>query len=517
MRYFHCLTIALLVAATLSAPANAASIINGEYTSFPPGPEDDYKVTCSVDNRYERLTDYANGYSLLVPQGLTVDASLSPVVTVLTNDNLRIEIYYDNFAGTQATTDDYISFSNKFINNTQEHKLLQEENYRQNGFSIHLLNWTRRKLSHVPNDKNYYSSIELVKSQNEVYTIFIKSTQPIDNAQEIAASFTLTEKRGKSRFAIPISQGHTPLNDETRGFYDKYFSANSPLRWGIFEPAAPQEFEKLDTLEKQLNYTFPVLVRYQSFDENLPIIALRSAYEHGRTVELTLQTGYNFVDNSSVIYDILAGKYDDYFTLYAQQLKAFGHPVLFRLNNEMNGDWCWYSSAYYSKDAELYTASWRYIRHIFDENGVDNVLWVWNPHDLSFPDFKWNHYLRYYPGDEYVDIIGLTGYNTGNYFAGEKWREFSEIYPSIYAEYDQHFAKPFMITEFGSNSAGGNKAAWMGKMFDQMGRFTKIKIAVWWNGIDWDTSGKPGRIYLLDETEETTAAFREGLQKFSRQ
>lgn len=172
---------------------------------------------------------------------------------------------------------------------------------------------------------------------------------------------------------------------------------------------------------------------------------------------------------------------------------------------------------YYSKDAELYTASWRYIRHIFDENGVDNVLWVWNPHDLSFPDFKWNHYLRYYPGDEYVDIIGLTGYNTGNYFAGEKWREFSEIYPSIYAEYDQHFAKPFMITEFGSNSVGGNKAAWMGKMFDQMGRFTKIKIAVWWNGIDWDTSGKPGRIYLLDETEETTAAFREGLQKFSRQ
>lgn len=516
MRYFLHLVTALLLATLAAAPSGAASIINGEYAGFAPGPEDDVKVTCLVDNRYERLTDYANGYSLLVPQGLTVDASMSPVVTSLANDTLRVEIYYDNFTGTPATSQDYMMYSNKFITNTRDHTLAAEDNYQENGFTVHLLEWTRRKLVHVPNDKNYYASIELAKNQNEVYTVIIKSTQPIDNAREIAASFTLTERRGQPRFALPARQAHTPFNAETKAFYDKFFGINSPLRWGIFEPAAPQTFEKLDILENQLNYTFPILVRYQSFDENLPILALNSAYEHGRTVELTLQTSRYFTDNSGIMYEILEGKYDEYFQLYAEQLKAFGHPVLFRLNNEMNGDWCWYSAHYYSKDAELYKAMWRHIRTIFDNNNVDNVIWVWNPHDLSFPNFKWNHYLMYYPGDEYVDVIGLTGYNTGTYFAGEKWREFASIYPQIYAEYNQHFAKPFMITEFGSNSVGGDKAAWLNRMFAQIGQFPKIKAAIWWNGIDYDPQGRPGRVYLLDETEETTAAFRQGLAPFSR-
>ena len=513
---FHLIT-TLFLAAFLTIPVNAASIINGEYTSFASGPADDVKVTCYVDDDYERLTDYANGYSLLIPHGLTVDASLSPVVTTLTSDTLRMEIFYDNFSGTAASTDDYMVYSNKFINNTRDHTLLSDETYQQDDFTIHLLSWTRRKLVHVPNDKNYYASIEIAKNSNEVYTVVIKSTQPIENAEEIAASFTLTERQGTPRFNRPISQGHTAFNAETRAFYDKFFSVTSPLRWGIFEPGAPQTFEKLDIMEQQLSYTFPVLLRYQSFDEKLPVLALNAAYARGRTVELTLQTTYNFTDNSGAIYDILSGKYDDYFTIYAEQVKAFGHPILFRLDNEMNGDWCWYSAHHYSKDAELYKAMWRYIRNVFDNHGVDNVIWVWNPHDLSFPNFKWNHYLMYYPGDEYVDVVGLTGYNTGTYFAGEKWREFDTIYPQVYRDYDQHFAKPFMITEFGSNSVGGNKVAWMNRMFDQIGQFNKIKIAIWWNGIDYDTKGQPGRIYLLDETEETTAAFRQGLTKFSRQ
>ncbi len=515
MRNYYGLLIGVILAVLLSAPVAAATVINGELSNLTPNAGDDVKVVTYVDNQHERLTDYSNGYSLLVPAGLTLDASLSPIVTVLTNDTLQIEIFYDNFAGTQATANDYMRYSNKFVKTNRDHSMLLDETYWQNEFTIHILNWKRPRLQRVANDKNYYSSIEIAKSQEEVFTILIKSSQPILNGKEIAGNFSLLQRQGLARFNRAATPDHTPRNPETQAFYDKFFGVASPLRWGIFEPSAPQDFEKLTVLETQLNYTFPILVRYQSFDENLPILALESAYERGRAVELTLQTGLYFTDNSSIIYHILDGKYDDYFTQYAKQLKNFGHPVLFRLNNEMNGDWCWYSAAYYSKDTDLYKAVWRHIRTIFDDNGVDNVIWVWNPHDLSFPNFKWNHYLRYYPGDEYVDVIGLTGYNTGTYFIGEKWREFADIYPNTYAEYDLHFAKPFMITEFGSNSVGGNKPAWLVRMFEQISQFNKIKIAIWWNGIDYDAAGKPGRIYILDETDETTGAFRQGLTKFS--
>ena len=35
-------------------------------------------------------------------------------------------------------------------------------------------------------------------------------------------------------------------------------------------------------------------------------------------------------------------------------------------------------------------------------------------------------FMDYYPGDEYVDIYGITGYNTGTYYEGESWRSFDE-------------------------------------------------------------------------------------------
>ncbi|HML89064.1 MAG TPA: glycosyl hydrolase [Methylomusa anaerophila] len=502
----------------ISAASGAIFILNGEITAEPvAGPEDDLKKIEPAPAGFSRFTDYANGYSIYVPGDSYTDVSLSPVVNVFISSTSRMEIYYDNFYGTQADAYQYMEYGNRFARNTRDHTVLSDQMLNINGFDVHLLKWDRRKLAKIADDKNHYASIEMAKNGNEVYTILIKSSQPIANELNIARSFTLIERRGTPKFSKHFAHSTTLLNDETRKLYDEYFGMDSPLRWGIFEVSAPQTFETLDPLETSVNYQFPILVRYQSLDEHLPLHTLEQAYQRQRYLELTLQTFYQFQDTSGVIYDILDGKYDEYFTEYAVRLKTFGHPVLFRLNNEMNGDWCLYSPFHYSKDPELYKALWRYVQNVFAANGVDNVLWVWNPHDLSLPDFKWNHYLMYYPGDEYVDIIGLTGYNTGTYFPGEKWREFAAIYSELYNDYDRHFGKPFMITEFGSNSVGGDKVAWLSSMFSEIGQLSKIKIAIWWNGIDYDSKGVPGRIYLLNETPETTAAFRQGLAKFPAQ
>ena len=154
---------------------------------------------------------------------------------------------------------------------------------------------------------------------------------------------------------------------------------------------------------------------------------------------------------------------------------------------------------------------WRHVYDIFAAEEVDNVLWVWNPNDISFPDFKLNHALAYYPGDKYVDIVGLTGYNTGNYYEGEIWREFGDIYDPLYQTYSRFFSHPFMISEFGSNSVGGDKAAWITNMFTHLHKYPQIKAAIWWNGTDWDQNQQPARIYRLDENKMILDAFRKGL------
>jgi beta-mannanase len=214
-----------------------------------------------------------------------------------------------------------------------------------------------------------------------------------------------------------------------------------------------------------------------------------------------------------MVYDVLNGEYDEFLTNYAQTVKDFGHPVLFRLGNEMNGDWCPYSSYNTSKDTQIFKEFYRYVYKFFADAGADNVIWIWNPNGKSFPDFEWNDEVMYYPGDEYVDVVGLTAYNTGTYYSGENWTGFAQLYDPIYAKSTALYSQPLMITEFASSSVGGDKNQWIRDMFDHIQSYPNIKVAIWWNGCDWDANGNVARPYFIDETPQIVQTFREMLKK----
>ncbi|MBQ3226805.1 MAG: endoglucanase, partial [Clostridia bacterium] len=189
--------------------------------------------------------------------------------------------------------------------------------------------------------------------------------------------------------------------------------------------------------------------------------------------------------------------------------------------NEMNTDWTNYSGIINLSDPEIYIGCWQRVYEIFAEEGVDNAIWVFNPNDRNYPPCNWNNYLAYYPGDRYVQMIGVTGYNTGTYFkdvTGEDWRSFTQIYDEVNEAYLPFFSEfPWMITEFASSSIGGNKPMWITNMFENLDRYPNIKAAVWFSAPDMDMrpgyEGKISRPYMLDETPETLAAFGKGLKK----
>ena len=511
-------------------PAPSPYYINGRPAQgTSDDPLNDVKQITPCENLpgYQRYTDHPIGYSFCVPQDLRPDPSLSAVRSSFGSGPIRIEVYHDNFSDSISNPRDYIFYANKFLGDSSRHNISVRETFNWNGFTVNRIKWSRSPLAAIKDDRNYYASLELLRYPDDAYTIFIKSVAPIDNDLDILHSFRVTERRGAPGiFRLPAA-AKTKLNKETRDFRTKYFSENSPLRWGYFDCDAPERLRHVKELETRLGYKFSFVLRYQSLDERAAVEGLANGYADGRFTELTMQTTHADTvnallagsnrGNQDLMYDILDRQYDEYFREYAQALKKFGHPVLFRLNNEMNGDWCWYSAMYSGKDTDIYKAVWRHIHNLFDEVGVDNVLWVWNPHDTSLPEFKWNHPLMYYPGDDVVDIIGITGYNTGTYFPGEKWRSFHDIYKQIDVDYSDWFDKPFMITEFGSNSVGGDKAAWIDSMFREIPEYKRIKVAIWWSGIDLDTAGRPGRIYLLDENDATVEAFRRGLKNYNSQ
>ena len=470
---------------------------------------------------YNNFINYVDGYSLYVDQGMTVDMDYSGVRAVLENDHKRIEIYKESLPYTVGQRA-YINYSNEFINNTADHTKEYETQATLGGRTVHVLQWSRPKLNRVENDKNYYVSLEILSGSQEIYTIFVKSDTPFyqtggyyyltNNFQTFAPSQSAYMKQSQ---AVPLAD--KGWNQETQDFYKQYFGPDSLLTWGIFEPNAPDDFTQLNYLETSMEYKFPILLNYTNFEnkEKHPNLEVRleNAYQQNKTLELTLQTAWTASGQGNMVYDVLDGEYDSFLKNYAKTVSDFDHPVLFRLGNEMNGDWCPYSSYNTSKDTEIFKEFYRYVHKIFDDAGADNVIWVWNPNGKSFPDFKWNDAAMYYPGNEYVDVIGLTAYNTGTYYSGENWTEFAALYDPVYAEYTRLYKQPMMITEFASSSVGGDKDQWIRNMFAHIGNYDKVKVAIWWDGCDWDTNGNVARPYFMDETYQIVQTFKEWLNK----
>lgn len=345
-----------------------------------------------------------------------------------------------------------------------------------------------------------YNSADAERAESGVER-FIESFRP---------KFTTEKKRLETDFQPVLPESWT---EETRAAFEKLRTAQDPYLGAFSGDVA--------ALEERLGRNLPLALVYANLTDELPIDRMENWYSRGKLTELTIQltaTGnMELFAASSPLLDVLNGKYDGLLRDMAGKLRDFGRPVLFRLNNEMNSDWTSWSGVVNLSDPELYGAVWRYVYDLFDREGAHNLIWVWNPNDLDFPPANWNSFLAYWPGNGYVHMLGVTGYNTGTYYkdsTGEDWRTFREIYDGIREEYLPHFADfPWMITEFASSSVGGDKAQWIRDMFRDLPRYPEIKAAVWFDYADFDLSVSAetvSRPYWLAETPETAAAFVEG-------
>jgi beta-mannanase len=180
---------------------------------------------------------------------------------------------------------------------------------------------------------------------------------------------------------------------------------------------------------------------------------------------------------------IASGSLDAHIRRKAEALKALGHRVFFRPGWEMNGDWMPWNASHYGGNPRLFVSAWRHVHDVFERRGATNVVWVWSPATYERPlasEAPWNHWTHYYPGDAYVDWVGMDGYNRGTAGAVSSWRSFSQIFQRLYADYASR--KPIMVAESASVEQGGNKADWIsGARRAIRDRFTDIRAMVWFN------------------------------------
>lgn len=82
-------------------------------------------------------------------------------------------------------------------------------------------------------------------------------------------------------------------------------------------------------------------------------------------------------------------------------------PVLWRPLHEAGGQWFWWGL-----DAEACNELWRVMYKRFHEAGLNNLIWVWT--SAAAWNRPYSEGYKWYPGDEYVDIVGIDIYNNSS-------------------------------------------------------------------------------------------------------
>lgn len=183
---------------------------------------------------------------------------------------------------------------------------------------------------------------------------------------------------------------------------------------------------------------------------------LKEAYDNiptsGQNCSMTYQPSATF--KASRIFDTTGAVCDSTWEGYVYKrgietiiehltlLKDAGIPVLWRPFHEAAGQWFWWG-----EDAATFKRLWVDMFNRFRDAGLDNLIWVWTSQvsDIS----KW------YPGDEYVDIIGVDIYGG----TAEKAQSENLAEPSYDFVKLSQTGKILTLSECGYNSSNKSRVA----------------------------------------------------------
>lgn len=248
-----------------------------------------------------------------------------------------------------------------------------------------------------------------------------------------------------------------------------YTASPTPsLFWGIAQEGNQFTEKKLKKQQQSIELPISFLEFFQMWPKNpseSPPQELLSSFEEinsfGAVCVLTWEPMYHKNDKPvSIPYQkILMGNYDSYLEKMAQIIKEFEHPILIRFAHEMNLShyhWGTSKNEYGPESPQIYIKMFQYVVDYFKKNNVDNALWVFCPNHYSIPNpiddpaAKWNHATHYYPGDKYVDVLGMDGYNWGKISSANN-QSFKQIFSLLHNELTNIAPKkPIMVFETGT-------------------------------------------------------------------
>jgi beta-mannanase len=253
-----------------------------------------------------------------------------------------------------------------------------------------------------------------------------------------------------------------------------------------------------------------VFLYWQAFRADEFQLVAADAADRGRQLMVTVEPwtrAANWTDGREThLSDILGGGFDGEIDAICGAVGATGRPVMVSWGHEMDereGRFPWANH-----DPETYQTAYRYF--------VDkcralapNARFGWTPKGEATLG-------AYYPGDGYVDFIGLTLFDVEAWNRDHRdWRRLEDKFGTLHSQV-AGYDKPVVLAEFGSEGGDAYREGWLACARERIAKFKNVAALVYFNAREtwrWpEPYGLPdwrladGRYFRCDRREAAAPA-----------
>lgn len=211
--------------------------------------------------------------------------------------------------------------------------------------------------------------------------------------------------------------------------------------------------------------------------------------------------------------NILRGDFDDDIHAWAIAARDFGSPLLVEFGTEANGEWfswngIWngagetddYGDPDIPDGPEKFQNTYRHIIQITRDEEVENITWVFHIDADDVPEEDWNRFENYYPGNEWIDWLGISVYGPSDPM-DDDCTTFRESMDATIPRLGALSAdKPIVVLEFAAaaNNPYCDQLDWTrGALTDLISlRWPRVIGFSWWNE-NWQNDEDPNHDTVL--------------------
>ncbi|MEA2156566.1 MAG: hypothetical protein QOE11_2706 [Solirubrobacteraceae bacterium] len=263
-------------------------------------------------------------------------------------------------------------------------------------------------------------------------------------------------------------------------------AANTDRRWQPGDLREVNGFENMAQAHAGIVQWFADWARGR-----VDLAQLRAVAARGSTPQITWEpwdARGGSVQSKYTLASIISGRHDAYIRTWARDLARYGGPVSLRFAQEFNGVvYPWAEGMNGNRPGE-FAVAWRHVHDIFTAAGASNVSWIWSPVTRTVEPSQ-------YPGDRYVDVVALSGFNGGTALPWGGWRTFADAFGKPLRTLQRIApSKPVQISEVSTAQEGGSKPLWISQMFDYVQTHRFIRSVLWFDlpkQTDWRVATSP--------------------------